>query len=226
MKVVLRSDVNDVGKKGDVVDVADGFARNFLVPKGLAFKASPGAQAQADSMRRSRDVRDAADRTAAEDVARQLVPKVITLSARAGGEGRLFGSITATDVVDAVQAQTGIELDRRKVQLTDPIREVGTHPVTGNTTSEWSFTFTRWVPTSRIGSVSWTLRRSSSMPVWACTASTTSAAVIEPNRRPSPPARADSVITLGTSWRATSSAADRSAASRMSRDRRMASAWA
>ncbi|MCU1484061.1 MAG: rplI [Actinomycetia bacterium] len=129
MKVVLRSDVNDVGKKGDVVDVADGFARNFLVPKGLAFKASAGAQAQADSMRRSRDVRDAADRSAAEDVARQLVPKVITLTARAGGEGRLFGSITAADVVDAVQAQTGIELDRRKVQLADPIREVGTHLV-------------------------------------------------------------------------------------------------
>jgi large subunit ribosomal protein L9 len=129
VKVVLRSDVTDVGKKGDVVDVADGFARNFLVPGGLAFKASAGAQAQADSMRRSRDVRDAADRSAAEDVARQLVPKVITLTARAGGEGRLFGSITAADVVDAVQAQTGIELDRRKVQLADPIREVGTHLV-------------------------------------------------------------------------------------------------
>jgi large subunit ribosomal protein L9 len=129
VKVVLRSDVSDVGKKGDVVDVADGFARNFLVPKGLAFKASPGAQAQADAMRRSRDVRDAADRSAAEDVARQLVPKVITLSARAGGEGRLFGSITAADVVEAVQTQTGIELDRRKVQLADPIREVGTHLV-------------------------------------------------------------------------------------------------
>jgi large subunit ribosomal protein L9 len=129
VKVVLRSDVTDVGKKGDVVDVADGFARNFLVPKGLAFKASPGAQAQADAMRRSRDIRDAADRSAAEDVARQLVPKVITLSARAGGEGRLFGSITAADVVEAVQSQTGIELDRRKVQLADPIREVGTHLV-------------------------------------------------------------------------------------------------
>jgi large subunit ribosomal protein L9 len=129
VKVVLRSDVSDVGKKGDVVDVADGFARNFLVPKGLAFKASAGAPAQADAMRRSRDIRDAADRSAAEDVARQLVPKVITLAARAGGEGRLFGSITAADVGDAVQAQTGIELDRRKVQLSDPIREVGTHLV-------------------------------------------------------------------------------------------------
>ena len=129
MKVILRTDLDQVGKKGDVVDVADGYARNFLVPKGLAFKATAGAQAQADAMRRSRDIRDAADRSAAEDVARQLVPQVIALSARAGGEGRLFGSITAADVVEAVQAQTGIELDRRKVQLTDPIREVGTHLV-------------------------------------------------------------------------------------------------
>jgi large subunit ribosomal protein L9 len=129
VKVILRSDVDRVGKKGDIIDVADGYARNFLVPKGLAFKASEGAVAQAQAMRRSRDIKDSAARSAAEDVARQLVPKVITLSARAGGEGKLFGSITAGDVVDAVQEQTGIELDRRKVTLEEPIREVGTHRV-------------------------------------------------------------------------------------------------
>ena len=142
MKVVLRSDVAGVGKKGDILDVADGYARNFLVPKGLAFKASEGAVSQAQAMRRSRDIRDAADRSAAEDVARQLVPKVITLSARAGGEGKLFGSITASDVVDAVQAQTGIELDRRKVTLEDPIREVGTHRVNVKLHSEVEFPVT------------------------------------------------------------------------------------
>lgn len=142
MKVVLRSDVTDVGKKGDVVDVADGFARNYLVPEGLAFKASAGAKAQADAMRRSRDIRDAADRSAAEDVARQLVPQVITVTARAGGEGRLFGSITAADVVEAVQAQTGVELDRRKVHLEDPIRELGTHRVNVKLHSEVEFPVT------------------------------------------------------------------------------------
>lgn len=142
MKLVLRSDVGGVGKKGDVVDVADGYARNYLVPNGLAFKASPGAQAQADAMRRSRDLHDAAARTAAEDVARQLVPKVITVSARAGGEGRLFGSITVLDVVEAVQAQTGIELDRRKVHLDDPIRELGTHRVNVKLHSEVEFPVT------------------------------------------------------------------------------------
>jgi large subunit ribosomal protein L9 len=142
VKVVLRSDVSDVGKKGDVVDVADGFARNYLVPEGLAFKASDGAKAQADAMRRSRDIRDAADRSAAEDVARQLVPQVITVAARAGGEGRLFGSITAADVVAAVQAQTGVELDRRKVHLEDPIRELGTHRVNVKLHSEVEFPVT------------------------------------------------------------------------------------
>jgi len=129
VRVILRADVERVGKKGDVLDVADGYARNFLVPRGLALKASDGAIAQAQAMRRSRDVRDAADRSAAEEIARQLVPQVVTLSARAGAGGRLFGSITTTDVVDAVQAQTGLSIDRRKVHLDEPIRDVGTHRV-------------------------------------------------------------------------------------------------
>jgi large subunit ribosomal protein L9 len=142
VRVILRADVDRVGKKGDVLEVADGYARNFLVPRGLAFKAADGAIAQAQSMRRSRDVRDAADRSAAEDVARQLVPQVITVSGRAGAEGRLFGSITTADVVAAVQAQTGIELDRRKVHLDEPIREVGTHRVSVKLHSEVEFPVT------------------------------------------------------------------------------------
>src|SRR3954454_13278053 len=104
MKLVMRADVQNVGKKGDIVDVADGHARNYLLPKGLAMKASEGVQAQAAAMRRSRDVRDARDREAAETVARKLVPVVIRISAKAGPEGRLFGSVTAADVVDAVSA--------------------------------------------------------------------------------------------------------------------------
>ena len=141
MRVILRADVERVGKKGDILDVADGYARNFLVPRGLALKASDGAIAQAQAMRRSRDVRDAADRQAAEDIARQLVPKVITVSARAGAGGRLFGSITAIDVVEAVEAQTGIALDRRKVHV-DAIRDLGTHRVTVKLHSEVEFPVT------------------------------------------------------------------------------------
>ena len=129
MKVVLRADVERVGKKGDIIDVADGYARNYLVPKGLAFNATPGAESQAKSMRRSRDVRDARDRESAETVARVLVPAVIRIPVRAGTEGRLFGSITTADVVEAVKAQTGVELDRRRVHLDEPIKSVGTHEV-------------------------------------------------------------------------------------------------
>lgn len=130
MQIVLRTDIADLGKKGDVIDVADGYARNYLVPRGLAMKASKGASEQATVMRRSRDVKDARERGAAEEVATRLVPQVISLSARAGAEGKLFGSITTVDVAEAVLAQTGIELDRRKLHLDEPIREVGTHRVT------------------------------------------------------------------------------------------------
>jgi large subunit ribosomal protein L9 len=129
MKVVLRADVDNVGKKGDVLDVADGFGRNYLVPKGLALVASKGVAAQAAAMRRSRDLKDARDRESAEVVARDLVATVIRIPAKAGAEGRLFGSVTSADVVEAVQAQAGVELDRRRLHLTEPIKSLGTHQV-------------------------------------------------------------------------------------------------
>jgi large subunit ribosomal protein L9 len=129
MRVILRTDVETVGNKGDVVDVADGYARNYLLPKGWAMKASPGAEAQAEKMRRSRSIKDAADRSAAEDIATRLVPTTITITARVGTEGRLFGSVGTAEVVEAIAKQTGIELDRRQVRLNEPIKESGTHLV-------------------------------------------------------------------------------------------------
>ena len=129
MKIVLRADVDNVGKKGDILDVSDGFARNYLLPKGHAIKATDGVVAQAASMRRSRDLRDAKDRESAQTIARTLVPAVIRIKARAGGEGRLFGSVTASDIAAAVREQTSIDIDRRKLQLSEPIRSVGTHVV-------------------------------------------------------------------------------------------------
>jgi large subunit ribosomal protein L9 len=129
VKIILRADVDSVGKKGDIVEVADGYARNYLVPKGYALRATTSNVQQAGAMRRSRDLRDAKDRGAAEEVAKTLVPAVITVKAKAGSEGRLFGSVTSSDVADAVQAQTGIELDRRKLHLGEPIKSVGTHEV-------------------------------------------------------------------------------------------------
>jgi large subunit ribosomal protein L9 len=142
VKIVLRTDVDQVGKKGDIVDVADGYGRNFLVPKGLAFLASPGVTAQAAKMRRSRDLRDANDRAAAEEVARTLVPKVVTITARASGEGKLFGSVTSSDIAEAVTAQTGIELDRRKLHLEEPIKSLGQHLVPAKLHADVEFPIT------------------------------------------------------------------------------------
>ena len=129
MRVVLRADLDNVGKKGDIIDVSDGFARNYLIPKGKAIAATKGVQAQADAMRRSRDKKDQSDRESAEVVARTLVPTVITIPAKAGAEGKLFGSVTSGDLTEAVLAQTGVELDRRRIHLDEPIRSVGTHEI-------------------------------------------------------------------------------------------------
>lgn len=129
MKVVLRTDVAGVGKKGDILSVADGYARNFLIPKGRAMKATAGVEAQAGAMRRSRDVKDAREREGAEAIARTLVPLVIRIPARAGSENKLFGSVTAADVAAAVAAQSSIELDRRRLHIESPIRTLGSHEV-------------------------------------------------------------------------------------------------
>jgi len=129
MRVVLRSDVSGVGKKGDILDVADGYARNYLIAKGMAFRATDGVLNQAQSMRRARDLKDARDREAAETIARKLVPAVIRVPARAGAEGKLFGSVTAADVASAVSQQAGVDLDRRRLHLDEPIKTLGTHTV-------------------------------------------------------------------------------------------------
>lgn len=142
MKVILRSDVSGIGKRGDICEVADGYGRNFLLPKGLAMKAAPGATAQAGAMRRSRDVKDASERTAAQEIATKLVPTRIEITARAGAEGKLFGSVTTTEIADAVLAQTGIELDRRNLHLDDPIRSVGEHTATAHLHPEVTFPIT------------------------------------------------------------------------------------
>jgi large subunit ribosomal protein L9 len=124
MKIVLREDVDHVGQKGDIVDVADGYARNFLVPRGLALRATAGVQKQADAMRRSRDSKDRHAREAAQKIADQLTPTV-RVEARAGEGGRLFGSVTSSDIADAVKSQLGVEIDRRDITLDEPLKELG-----------------------------------------------------------------------------------------------------
>ena len=142
MKLVLRADVAQVGKKGDIVDVSDGYGRNYLLPKGLAFRATGGVEDQAAKMRQSRDVRDASDRAAAQDVATALVPKVVTITARAGAEGKLFGSVSTAEIADAVTEQTGVEIDRRQLHLDEPIKTLGTHLVPAKLHAEVEFPIT------------------------------------------------------------------------------------
>jgi large subunit ribosomal protein L9 len=125
MKVLLRTDVENLGTKGDLVDVADGYARNYLVPRGLALRATPGHQKQADAMRRNRDAKEKRAREEAQALAAQFAGRTITIKARAGGEGRLFGSVTSVDIADAVLKQTGAELDRRRIELDEPLKELG-----------------------------------------------------------------------------------------------------
>jgi large subunit ribosomal protein L9 len=128
MKVLLRSDIDGVGKRGDIIDVSGGFARNHLLPAGKAIVASAGVESQAAAMRRSRDLRDARDRESSETVARALVGNTITIPARATGE-RLFGSISAADIVRQVEVKTGAVIDRKDLVLTEPIKTIGEHSV-------------------------------------------------------------------------------------------------
>ena len=128
MKVLLRTDVDGVGKRGDIIDVAGGFARNHLLPAGKAILASDGVEAQAAAMRRSRALKDARDREGSETVAKTLVGNTVTISARAAND-RLFGSVSAADIVRHVEEQTGAVIDRHDLVPEEPIKTLGEHSV-------------------------------------------------------------------------------------------------
>jgi large subunit ribosomal protein L9 len=130
MKVLLRSDVHGVGRRGDIVEVKSGYARNFLLPSGAAMKASTSTESQATSMRRSRDLRDAASREAAEAQRVIIEAQTLSIAARASANGRLFGSVTEADVVNALRTATGISLDRHAIHMSEHLKEVGTTVVT------------------------------------------------------------------------------------------------
>ncbi len=129
MKILLRSDVKGLGRRGDIVRVSAGHARNFLLPNDLAVVANEGTVVQAEAMRKAQELKAATDRESARNLATSLSTKVITISAKAGNEGRLFGSITSAEIVKAVFDQTGITIDRKQVQLEAPLRALGDHVV-------------------------------------------------------------------------------------------------
>ena len=136
MKLILTQEVDGLGAAGDVVEVKDGYGRNYLVPNGFAIRATKGAEKQVATIRRAREVREVRDLGLAKDIAGQLAGLEVKLQARSGEGGRLFGSITTADVVDAVAQAGGPKLDRRMITLPAPIKALGNHTATVKVHSE------------------------------------------------------------------------------------------
>ena len=129
MTLILTQEVDGLGAPGDVVDVAAGFGRNFLLPRGVAITWTRGGEKQVDLIKRARAAREIRTLEDAQAVASQLQKLTVRLKRRAGSNGRLFGSVGATDVAEAVLAAGGPELDRRKIFVTDPIKTAGSYKV-------------------------------------------------------------------------------------------------
>ena len=129
MKVLLLRDHDKLGKAGDIKNVADGYARNYLLPRGLAVLATDGALKQADTIRKSEEKRRARLYAEAQAVANQLTGTTLTFHALVGETGKLYGSITANDIAEAIKRDKGLDVDKRKVDLREPLRSLGTHTV-------------------------------------------------------------------------------------------------
>ncbi|TYB56335.1 50S ribosomal protein L9 [Nonomuraea sp. PA05] len=129
MKLILTNEVSGLGTPGDVVEVKDGYGRNYLIPRGYAMRWTRGAEKQIETIRKARDAREIRDLGTAKEVAGQLGALRVKLTTRAGESGRLFGSITTGDIADAVKAAGGPILDRRRIEIVNPIKSVGSHRV-------------------------------------------------------------------------------------------------
>lgn len=129
MKLVLYSDVKALGKRGDVVDVADGYARNFLLPRKLAGEADKGALAQLEAQQKAAERREAQELADARELAARIEAARITIKAKAGGSGKLFGAVTNADVAAAIASALSITVDKHKIELTRQIKALGSYPV-------------------------------------------------------------------------------------------------
>ncbi len=128
MELILRENVPSLGKAGDLVRVKPGYARNFLLPRGLAFEATEGNKKRIAGEAKARQARDAAERAEAEGLAAQLGQLALSFTAKAGEDGKLFGSVTAGDIAEQLAAK-GFEVDKRKIALEHPLKELGFHTV-------------------------------------------------------------------------------------------------
>jgi large subunit ribosomal protein L9 len=129
MKLILTQEVTGLGGPGDVVDVAGGYGRNYLVPRGLAMRWTRGAEKQRELIKRARSVREIRGLDDARDAANRLASLTVRLETKAGGGGRLFGSVSPADIAAAVLAAGGPELDKRRIEIKNPIKTVGSHQV-------------------------------------------------------------------------------------------------
>ena len=129
MKVILLQDVKGKGKKGQMIEVSDGYARNFMLPKKMAMEATADAINTMRMNDKAAAEKAAKEKAAALEVSKQLRAMTLTVTAKGGGAGRLFGSVTNQEIADALKAKTGINLDKRKIVIADPIKNVGTYPV-------------------------------------------------------------------------------------------------
>jgi len=127
MKVILKADVKGVGKAGSILDMADGHARNYLLPKGLAEEATTGNMAQLEGRRAAKQKRDDKSLADARTLATIISAKPVVVRAKGGEQGKLFGAVTTAQIADAVQAEFGIALDRHKLELAEPIKSAGDH---------------------------------------------------------------------------------------------------
>ncbi len=135
MKVVLLKDVKGQGKRDDIINVSDGYARNFLFPQKLAMEATTGAMKEIQLKRAAQDAREAEALRQAQEKADGLKGKVIELKVKCGDKGRLYGSVTSAEVADALEKQHGVKVDKRKLDLGEPIKEVGEREI-----SVWLYT--------------------------------------------------------------------------------------
>ncbi|MBQ3491538.1 MAG: 50S ribosomal protein L9 [Oscillospiraceae bacterium] len=129
MKVILLQDVKGKGKKGQMLEISDGYARNFLLPKKMAIEATPDAINTMRMNDKAAAERAAKERAEALETSRRLREMTVTVTAKGGGAGKLFGSVTAQEIADALKASSGITLDKRKIVMSDPIKNVGTYTV-------------------------------------------------------------------------------------------------
>ncbi|GIJ28828.1 50S ribosomal protein L9 [Micromonospora qiuiae] len=129
MKIILTQEVSGLGAPGDIVEVKNGYGRNYLLPQGFAIAWTKGAEKQVTLIKRARAAREIRDLDHANEVKGQLEGLKVSLKARAGEGGRLFGSVTAAEIVDAVRAAGGPPLDRRRLELGGHIKSIGSHPV-------------------------------------------------------------------------------------------------